>query len=62
MNIQFMGLNLFNSIPKSTRNLDCGPFKSLIKIKLYEHYIYTIKEYFDIVHSFIEICKYWRHT
>ena len=50
MNFEFIALKLFNSLPNSTKNLDYGSFKSLIK-KLYEDPIYTIQEYFDIVHS-----------
>ena len=51
MNFEFMALKL--NPHKLTKNLDYCPFKSLIERKLYGHPIYTIKEYFDIVHSFI---------
>ena len=37
MNFEFMALKLFNSLPNSTKILDYGAFKSLIKRKLYEH-------------------------
>ena len=53
MTFEFMALKLFNSLPNSTKILDYGAFKSLIKRKLYEESIYTINEYFEIVQCFI---------
>ena len=53
MQIEHKFLKLFNALPESIKGIELGPFKSFIKINFCEQLIYTIQEYFEVVHRFL---------
>jgi hypothetical protein len=58
--VYFTGINVFNSLPQSIKNLsnDTKQFKSELKNYLHAHSFYSIDEYFSVNREWCKIKLY----